>query len=516
MEALGQKGGPFAADMRKAAEGLRSMNKPALDVQNAIDRLAHGVPADMGTIATSVRLNMRLIKNSMKSGSADAKEALSRNFMAGVGAIRAAMHAGLISTKDGLAKIDAYFRKDLALYGITGKQASRYLRATTRSPARASAGRQGQGRLDRSSRQAGGDNVPIMVGRGEAILNRHQQGPVNAALQATYGMSLGGLFSSVTRPHYMAAGGFAGMVSKANQIDKQQFPYKWGGGHNSSFSGPYDCSGAVSAVLHAGGLLSAPRVSGDLMNYGKPGPGAVTIFANPTHTYMRLGGKYFGTSRANPGGGAGWFPGGPRSGFAVRHADASAATIKRVMFGGGLGALSGIGQAGLDRVRSGANSALARVAFGGHTGGGDSPGKFGGGGFVSTSYGPPWGGIQGTGVTATGVNLKGSPHMYGIAVDPSVLSLGHKYKVWPNPFGYRGAFKAFDTGGAIKGNRIDFYDWRGRKAQRQVGSPSSSSPLASVRNGRRAPTPTERSSSATRCSTTPNLSCVSGSPSRQR
>jgi len=109
---------------------------------------------------------------------------------------------------------------------------------------------------------------------------------------------------------------------------------------------------------------------------------------------------------------------------------------------------------------------LRKIAFGGHTGGGDrNNNAFGGGGFVSTSYGPPWTGIQGTGTTATGVNLKNAPRMYGIAVDPSVLELGHKYKVWPNPFGYRGAFKAFDTGGAIKGNRIDFYDWRGRRKQ---------------------------------------------------
>jgi 3D (Asp-Asp-Asp) domain-containing protein len=89
--------------------------------------------------------------------------------------------------------------------------------------------------------------------------------------------------------------------------------------------------------------------------------------------------------------------------------------------------------------------------------------------FTATAYGPPWGGIQGGGVTATGVNLKNAPHMYGIAVDPRVLKLGRNYFVWPNPFGYRGAFRAFDTGGAIKGNRIDFYDWRGRGAQNGWG-----------------------------------------------
>lgn len=101
------------------------------------------------------------------------------------------------------------------------------------------------------------------------------------------------------------------------------------------------------------------------------------------------------------------------------------------------------------------------VAFdSGVPGVGDGLGKF-----VATSYGPPWGGIQGTGTTATGVDLHSGPHRYGVAVDPSVIPLGSKLRITPNPFNYGGAFEAFDTGGAIKGNRIDFYDWRGRKAQ---------------------------------------------------
>lgn len=106
------------------------------------------------------------------------------------------------------------------------------------------------------------------------------------------------------------------------------------------------------------------------------------------------------------------------------------------------------------------------VAFdSGRPGVGDGLGRF-----TATSYGPPWGGIQGSGVTATGVNLHRSPHVYGIAVDPSVIPLGTRVRVQPNPFGYGGTFRAFDTGGAIKGNRIDFYDWRGRAAQNRWGS----------------------------------------------
>jgi 3D (Asp-Asp-Asp) domain-containing protein len=92
------------------------------------------------------------------------------------------------------------------------------------------------------------------------------------------------------------------------------------------------------------------------------------------------------------------------------------------------------------------------------------------GGFVSTAYGPPWGGIEGTGTTATGINLRKSPHVYLVAVDPSVIPLHSRLKINPNPFGnYSGPFAAEDTGGAIKGNRIDFYDWKGRADQNAWG-----------------------------------------------
>src|SRR5881227_2946230 len=97
------------------------------------------------------------------------------------------------------------------------------------------------------------------------------------------------------------------------------YSYSWGGGHNSRFSGPYDCSGAVSAVLHAAGLLKSPMVSGGFMHWGAKGPGAVTIYANAGHVYMSINGKFFGTSYSNPGGGAGWFNGAPRPGFVVVH-----------------------------------------------------------------------------------------------------------------------------------------------------------------------------------------------------
>ncbi len=57
-----------------------------------------------------------------------------------------------------------------------------------------------------------------------------------------------------------------------------------------------------------------------------------------------------------------------------------------------------------------------------------------------------------SGTTATGVNLKENPDEKVIAVDPNVIPLGSK--VYVEGYGYA---TAADTGGAIKGNRIDVF-----------------------------------------------------------
>ncbi|SDH33788.1 3D (Asp-Asp-Asp) domain-containing protein [Alteribacillus persepolensis] len=57
-----------------------------------------------------------------------------------------------------------------------------------------------------------------------------------------------------------------------------------------------------------------------------------------------------------------------------------------------------------------------------------------------------------SGVTATGINLKANPDQKVISVDPNVIPLGTEVHVE----GY-GTAVAGDTGGAIKGNKIDVF-----------------------------------------------------------
>jgi peptidoglycan hydrolase CwlO-like protein len=91
-------------------------------------------------------------------------------------------------------------------------------------------------------------------------------------------------------------------IDAANQIN--DLPYVWGGGHGSFTSSGYDCSGAVSFALHAGGWLSSPLDSTGLEVWGEPGGGNwVTVFANSGHAWAYIAGLRWDTG--GPGGGNG-------------------------------------------------------------------------------------------------------------------------------------------------------------------------------------------------------------------
>jgi cell wall-associated NlpC family hydrolase len=109
------------------------------------------------------------------------------------------------------------------------------------------------------------------------------------------------------------------VVAGGNAI--ADFPYIWGGGHASFIANGYDCSGSVSYALAAGGLLSAPLVSGDLATWGEPGPGRwITIYANAGHTFMDVDGMWFDTAgRSGPYASRWLVATPPLEGYAVRH-----------------------------------------------------------------------------------------------------------------------------------------------------------------------------------------------------
>jgi hypothetical protein len=80
-----------------------------------------------------------------------------------------------------------------------------------------------------------------------------------------------------------------------NQIRHK--PYIWGGGHQSFRSRGYDCSGSVSYVLHAAGLLSTPDDSSGFYSWGAKGVGQwITVYTNPGHAFIEIAGIRLDTS----------------------------------------------------------------------------------------------------------------------------------------------------------------------------------------------------------------------------
>jgi hypothetical protein len=111
------------------------------------------------------------------------------------------------------------------------------------------------------------------------------------------------------------------MIRAANHIRSR--PYRWGGGHRRWNSRGYDCSGSVSYVMHAAGLLDYPLDSRGFMRWGGGGPGSwVRVYANPDHVYAVIAGLRWDTSMTDDGdrSGPGWSEA-MRSGrgFRLRH-----------------------------------------------------------------------------------------------------------------------------------------------------------------------------------------------------
>jgi len=103
-------------------------------------------------------------------------------------------------------------------------------------------------------------------------------------------------------------------------------PYRVGGGHGKWNDSAYDCSGSVSYVLHAAGLLKTSMDSSEFETWGNRGLGEwITVYTNPAHAFVQIAGIRFDTSAEqdpNPPAGTGprWRPVmTSTAGFMARH-----------------------------------------------------------------------------------------------------------------------------------------------------------------------------------------------------
>lgn len=368
----------MASDFGKTwADGLdHTKNVTSKGVGDIIDRLGK-LPPKARQIATDTMLSQLRIAHQQGKLSDNAFQKIESSIISHFTGIKIGANKQTDQMKQGVGKtIDGLVAAVSHGMATLGKNTNQNLKAlgvnpvkfvTTSDNQKVGIGRQRGGDIPGAGI---GDKVPAMLEPGEFVVNRKAAAKHGALLHRMN-------FEDAPRFQKGGAVGMAAMIAEANKFESHHFPYSWGGGHGSFGIQPVDCSGAVSDVLHAAGLLSAPMVSGSLMNWGHPGKGPLTVYANPEHTFMSLNGRYFGTSGSNPGGGAGWVDGGyPSSylsGFAARTMDVKGGVMQKIarqILHGPDGPLKSIGQAAMDKVWHGASAYVAKHTPSGSFGGG--------------------------------------------------------------------------------------------------------------------------------------------------
>jgi hypothetical protein len=159
----------------------------------------------------------------------------------------------------------------------------------------------------------------------------------NTSQAAHLAVGAGSSVTSTTQCAFTGGDGSAASIAAAaNLLESMHVPYNYGGGHitparptagqEGSYAG-LDCSSSVSFVLQHAGIRVETLTSTGFMTWGEPGPGAqVTLYANTGHVFIKIGGRYFGTSGfGHPAAGTGpaWFTTNPSpeylATFVARH-----------------------------------------------------------------------------------------------------------------------------------------------------------------------------------------------------
>jgi hypothetical protein len=100
-------------------------------------------------------------------------------------------------------------------------------------------------------------------------------------------------------------------------------PYRYGGGHRNYYDTAYDCSGAVSFVIHSIGRMNTPTPSKELRGYAESGPGRwITVYASREHSFLVVAGLRFDTGYGDGEHGPQWLTRSrPAGDFVTRHPD---------------------------------------------------------------------------------------------------------------------------------------------------------------------------------------------------
>jgi len=208
-----------------------------------------------------------------------------------------------------LQRLLATWGVPLAPDGQFGRQTKRGVKTWERA-----GGRPADGRLSRQEARS----LQVAVERGERRAGVETDTETTVAAPAGPGDSAtiaadGRAIAPASAPAAVEA-----MIAAANRIHDK--PYKYGGGHGSWEDTGYDCSGSMSYVYHAAGLLDQALDSTDFIGWGVRGRGEwVTNYANSAHSYMVIAGLRFDTSGRADAGSRWHSEMRSSSGYSVRH-----------------------------------------------------------------------------------------------------------------------------------------------------------------------------------------------------
>jgi hypothetical protein len=184
------------------------------DMEDKIGRLRSRTNQSLDDIRKDTASNMREIKRRLGTDSKEGADNLTANFRAARTAVRRAMRDGTVSTREGMAEIKRLTRAELRELGIANLAKAGTSSAAAENARAQITGRYAGGWIGARG-QAGPDTVPAMLGVGEAVLNRHQQAVIEGLLGDGF---LDRLFATVTRPHYLAGGGRAGLQPAVSRL----------------------------------------------------------------------------------------------------------------------------------------------------------------------------------------------------------------------------------------------------------------------------------------------------------